>query len=74
MNNTKQFQIGDTIVCVANRDVPITTGKLYTVIEYIPDYTDPESTHYTWPAHVVITNDDNKQSSYHAERFRKVER
>ena len=74
MSNTNQFQSGDTITCVDDRDVPITAGKQYAVIEYIPDYTDPESTQYTWPAHVVITNDDNKQSSYHAKRFRKVER
>lgn len=74
MSNMKQFQTGDIIICVADRDVPITAGKLYTVIEYIPDYTDSESAYYTWPAHVVIINDDNKQSSYHAKRFRKVER
>ena len=47
IGNTKQFQAGDTITCVADRDVPITAGKLYTVIEYIPDYTNPDSVNYT---------------------------
>lgn len=57
---------GDIVACVTSRGYHFTTGKNYTVLEYMPECDCPT---YTWPAYVRVTDDYGKAVWCHAHRF-----
>lgn len=65
----RPYDVGDTVRAVAVRGYALTTGKTYTVLEY----SDPvHAEGFTWPAYVVVTDDNGKRATCHTHRFAKV--
>lgn len=65
------MKAGDKVVCTGSNGYAFTTGQEYTIIEYQPPYRDPTSAAgYTWPAYVVVMDDDGKLAHCHANRFK----
>lgn len=61
------MQTGDIVVCVASRGYYLTTGKEYTVKEYIPEKRMPA---FTWPPYVVVDDDSGNPVTCRDHRFR----
>ena len=68
------FKSGDKVRCTGSRGYELTTGEIYTVLEYEPPYRDPSSySGFSWPAYVVLLDDNGRRVHLHANRFEKIE-
>lgn len=64
-----EFTAGDQATCRAPSGYFFTLGKVYTILQYDPPHTYPESPWFTWPAYVVVLDDLGKKVVAHAHRF-----
>lgn len=64
------FTEGQVVEAMGCRGYPITLGKHYTVLEYIPaNHCDG----FTFPPYVKFVDDDGNVREAHASRFRSIE-
>ena len=69
------FETGETVICTGPRGVPLTMGKEHEVLDFSPEYMEPDNPAcYTWPAYVTVIGDDGKKHTVHADRFKKAEK
>lgn len=61
------FSAGERVVCRNSSGYLFTEGKEYEVVEMIPP--TPMENGFTFPAYVVVTNDNGRLSHCHAHRF-----
>lgn len=65
------MKAGDTVICTGSRGYAFTTGKEYAVQEYEPAWFDTDAAAgFTWPAYVIVIDDDGRKVHCHASRFR----
>lgn len=66
----QEFKSGQSIQCVSPSGYAFTLHKVYTVLEYYPQYTLGA---WTSPPYVDLVDDLGRIASCHAFRFRAVE-
>lgn len=65
-----KFEPNDKVICVESSGYNFTEGKEYTVVDYIPEFDDPDiPSGFTWPAYLDTIDDDSFQVRCHASRF-----
>ena len=68
------MQKGDTVVCRNKSGYLFTEGKEYTVVAYDPEMYDSSTPGgFTWPAYVVVRDDNGRNVKCHAHRFTEKE-
>ena len=68
------FNEGDQVICTGSRGYDFTTGKVYTVLKYEPQYYDADTpSGFTWPAYVKVKDDSGLEVFCHAHRFKLAE-
>jgi len=60
------MKAGDKVKCVGSRGCRFTTNKVYEVIDYQPEHS---GYNFTWPACVLVVDDDGRKVWCHARRF-----
>ena len=48
----------------------LTEGKEYKVLEYTPKQYVPDSGGFSWPAYLTVLDDNGRETSCHASRFK----
>lgn len=69
----KTFEKNQQVVCVASHGYCLTTGKVYSVVEYMPPIPADSSHGFTWPAYVTVVDDFGKEATGHAYRFKPID-
>lgn len=65
------FTQGQQVRCKRNDGYHnLTTGKTYTVNKYEPPC--PEDNGFTWPAYVMVHDDNGRETFAHASRFEAI--
>lgn len=63
-----KFEVGQEVVCVADRSYMLTIGKVYKILEVYPPV--PSGSGFTFPEYVVVADDFGKKITCHSYRFR----
>lgn len=68
------FTAGEQVKALCSHAYRIREGMVYTVVRFEPEYYDSEHPcGFTWPAYVVVLDDNGEELHCHAYRFTKLE-
>ena len=64
------FKPGDKVICYDSYGYAFTKGKEYTVVDYIPEFYERDtSSGFTYPAYLNIIDNYGRRVRCHANRF-----
>ena len=73
MSKKTEFKAGDIVTCVGSRGMAFSFFKEYEVIDYSPEYMEPDDPScFVWPAYVTVVDDNGVTQTVHADRFKKA--